>query len=86
MAKDMASPDEAKAVQLDAIEAEILLLQKELVEDKRIGFCHNDLQYGNIMMDEETKMITIIVSFFSGHILICASNIVVCQDSFLLVH
>lgn len=58
----MATPEEAKAVCLDAIEGEILLLQMELAEDKHIGFCHNDLQYGNIMMDEETKMLTIIVS------------------------
>ncbi|KAL0363690.1 UNVERIFIED_CONTAM: putative choline kinase [Sesamum calycinum] len=25
-----------------------------------VGFCHNDLQYGNIMIDEETRLITII--------------------------
>jgi choline/ethanolamine kinase len=29
----------------------------------RIGFCHNDLQYGNIMIDEETRQLTIIVSY-----------------------
>jgi choline/ethanolamine kinase len=40
------------------------MLQKELSHDHLdVGFCHNDLQYGNIMMDEETRSITIIVSF-----------------------
>ncbi|KAI6689615.1 hypothetical protein NL676_026443 [Syzygium grande] len=29
-------------------------------DDQAIGFCHNDLQYGNIMMDEETRLITLI--------------------------
>ena len=59
----MCSPEEAKAFRLDALEGEISLLEKEFYGDQRIGFCHNDLQYGNIMMDEETKAITIIVSF-----------------------
>lgn len=54
--------EEAKAFRLDAIEEEISLLEKELSRDQQIGFCHNDLQYGNIMIDEETKSITIIVS------------------------
>lgn len=30
-----------------------------------IGFCHNDLQYGNIMIDEETRQITLIVSYLA---------------------
>jgi len=30
---------------------------------QEIGFCHNDLQYGNIMMDEDTRAITLIVSY-----------------------
>ncbi|KAK4744754.1 hypothetical protein SAY87_011066 [Trapa incisa] len=66
-AKDMATPEEAKAVCLDAIEGEIFLLQRELEEDNRIGFCHNDLQYGNIMMDEETRMLTIIDYEYSSY-------------------
>lgn len=46
------------------MEEEISTLEKELSSDSQpVGFCHNDLQYGNIMMDEETKSITIIVSF-----------------------
>ncbi|OWM78474.1 probable choline kinase 2 [Punica granatum] len=66
-AKNMATPKEAHDVNLDAVEGEIDLLQKELMEDRRIGFCHNDLQYGNIMMDEETKMITIIDYEYSSY-------------------
>ncbi|CAI0421612.1 unnamed protein product [Linum tenue] len=60
VAKDMCSPDEAKAFRLNDIDEEITLLEKNLSVDQRIGFCHNDLQYGNIMIDEETKAITII--------------------------
>ncbi|RRT83035.1 hypothetical protein B296_00003907 [Ensete ventricosum] len=38
-----------------------MTLENELSEeDQRIGFCHNDLQYGNIMIDEETRVVTII--------------------------
>ncbi|XP_057976304.1 probable choline kinase 2 [Malania oleifera] len=60
-AKSMSSPEEANAFRLDAIEEEIFLLEKELSRDhQHIGFCHNDLQYGNIMMDEKTRSITII--------------------------
>ncbi|KAF9615577.1 hypothetical protein IFM89_024666 [Coptis chinensis] len=59
--KRLCSPDEAKAFRLDAIELEISLLEKELSgENQNVGFCHNDLQYGNIMIDEETRSITII--------------------------
>lgn len=63
-AKSVCPSEEAKAIRLDAIEQEISLLEKVLSGDQRIGFCHNDLQYGNIMIDEETKAITIIVSLF----------------------
>ncbi|XP_043817692.1 probable choline kinase 2 isoform X2 [Manihot esculenta] len=59
-AKSVCPSEEAKAIRLDAIEQEISLLEKVLSGDQRIGFCHNDLQYGNIMIDEETKAITII--------------------------
>ncbi|XP_010416282.1 PREDICTED: probable choline kinase 2 [Camelina sativa] len=59
--KRLASPEEAKSFRLDVMETEINLLEKSLFNnDENIGFCHNDLQYGNIMMDEETKAITII--------------------------
>lgn len=64
MAKRLCSPEEANAFRLDSIEKEISILEKELsVPNQQIGFCHNDLQYGNIMIEEESKSITIIVSF-----------------------
>ncbi|KAF9607647.1 hypothetical protein IFM89_037880 [Coptis chinensis] len=59
--KWLCSLDEVKAFTLDAIEMEISRLEKDLSgENQSIGFCHNDLQYGNIMMDEETRVVTII--------------------------
>lgn len=59
--KSLSPSEEAKAFCLDDIEEEISMLEKELCGNHRsIGFCHNDLQYGNIMIDEETKSITII--------------------------
>ncbi|MQL96842.1 hypothetical protein Taro_029529 [Colocasia esculenta] len=60
-AKSSASPEEAREFCLDKIEEEITCLEKELsVENQKIGFCHNDLQYGNIMIDEESRSVTII--------------------------
>ncbi|KAF3953658.1 hypothetical protein CMV_020919 [Castanea mollissima] len=60
-AKSLALPEEAKAFCLDTIEEDISTLEKELSgAHQRIGFCHNDLQYGNIMIDEVTNSITII--------------------------
>ncbi|KAK9050665.1 hypothetical protein SSX86_030365 [Deinandra increscens subsp. villosa] len=61
-AKSMCSAEEIGALRLDAIEEEIETLYKCLAADqhKHIAFCHNDLQYGNIMIDEDTKSITII--------------------------
>ncbi|CAM0954311.1 unnamed protein product [Alopecurus aequalis] len=60
-AKRVCPSDEAKEFCLDCLEKEITALESELSgEDQCIGFCHNDLQYGNIMMDEETKALTII--------------------------
>ena len=48
------------------MEEEISALEKDLFDDHQtIGFCHNDVQYGNIMLDEETRSITIIVIYFS---------------------
>lgn len=62
-ARRVSSPKEAKEFRLDDLEAEISALEKNLCSNgQRIGFCHNDLQYGNIMMDEVTRSITIIVS------------------------
>ncbi|RLN22467.1 putative choline kinase 2 isoform X2 [Panicum miliaceum] len=60
-AKYLCSSDEAKEFRLDSLENEITALQNDVSGDYHwIGFCHNDLQYGNIMIDEETNMLTII--------------------------
>lgn len=60
-AKSLCSPKETKKFGLDNLDDEINILEKELCEGyQEIGFCHNDLQYGNIMMDEETRSITLI--------------------------
>lgn len=67
-AKTLCSPKDAKEFSLDTLEDEITLLEKELPhESQEIGFCHNDLQYGNIMMDEETRSITIIDYEYSSY-------------------
>ncbi|KAF3775592.1 putative choline kinase 2 [Nymphaea thermarum] len=61
VATKICSIEEAAEFELDQIGEEINILEKELSnENHKIGFCHNDLQYGNIMMDEETKVLTII--------------------------
>ncbi|XP_049931147.1 probable choline kinase 2 isoform X3 [Nymphaea colorata] len=61
VATKLCSTEEAAEFELDKIGEEINILEKELSNDNhKIGFCHNDLQYGNIMMDEETKVLTII--------------------------
>ncbi|XP_047163112.1 probable choline kinase 2 [Vigna umbellata] len=60
-AKRLSSPKEVEAFYLDTIDKEIAMLEKELSgSHQMIGFCHNDLQYGNIMLDEETNSVTII--------------------------
>ncbi|KAK4791071.1 hypothetical protein SAY86_031484 [Trapa natans] len=60
-AKRLCSKKDAEEFQLNTLEEEISVLEKELSTDsQRVGFCHNDLQYGNIMMDEETNSLTII--------------------------
>ncbi|ESQ33389.1 hypothetical protein EUTSA_v10008064mg [Eutrema salsugineum] len=60
-AKSLCTPEDAAEFGLDNMEAEIDLLEHELqYKQEEIGFCHNDLQYGNIMIDENTNAITII--------------------------
>lgn len=77
-AKSMSSPEEAEAFHLKAIGGEISILEKNLSGDHQcVGFCHNDLQYGNIMIDEETRSITIIVSIFPWWVPFLSSIIVV---------
>ncbi|CAN6455806.1 unnamed protein product [Victoria cruziana] len=61
VATKLCSTEEAAEFELSKIGEEINILEKEVSnDDQKIGFCHNDLQYGNIMMDEETKALTII--------------------------
>lgn len=60
-AKSMCPPQEIQDFQLETVQDEISILEKNLSEEhQHIVFCHNDLQYGNIMIDEETMSITII--------------------------
>lgn len=60
-AKNVCSTEEAAEFHLDIAEEDIANLEKKLSgENQKIGFCHNDLQYGNIMIDEETRSLTII--------------------------
>ncbi|KAL3654620.1 hypothetical protein CASFOL_001605 [Castilleja foliolosa] len=59
--KRLSLPAEADEFRFNALGDEISLLEKKLsTAQQLVGFCHNDLQYGNIMMDEVTKLITII--------------------------
>ncbi|RDY02270.1 putative choline kinase 2, partial [Mucuna pruriens] len=57
----LCSPEEFETFRLDILNKEISTLEKELSgTPQRIGFCHNDLQYGNIMLDEVSNSVTII--------------------------
>ncbi|GFP98553.1 probable choline kinase 2 [Phtheirospermum japonicum] len=61
VAKDLCSPEHAKAYHLDSLEKEISLLENAISgHGQEIGFCHNDLQYGNIMINDTNKTVTII--------------------------
>lgn len=54
-------PEHVKEFRLQNLGEEIEELRMRLSRpEDEIGFCHNDLQYGNIMMDEIDKSITII--------------------------
>ncbi|XP_072998975.1 probable choline kinase 2 isoform X2 [Typha latifolia] len=60
-ALNLCSYEEAKEFCLEKMNEEMVILENILSgENQRIGFCHNDLQYGNIMIDEETRQVTII--------------------------
>ncbi|KAK2982318.1 hypothetical protein RJ640_029727 [Escallonia rubra] len=60
-ARTLWSPEHAKEFLLDTLEEEIDILEKELSRDSQeVRFCHNDLQYGNVMIDEKTRTITLI--------------------------
>ncbi|XP_061356590.1 probable choline kinase 1 [Gastrolobium bilobum] len=59
--KSLCSPKDIKNFVLDNLDAEINMLEELLYEGhQEIGFCHNDLQYGNIMIDEEKRSIILI--------------------------
>ncbi|KAK8914026.1 hypothetical protein KSP39_PZI024463 [Platanthera zijinensis] len=61
VSQSLCSAEEAKEFHFDVLAEEINSLEKSLAgADQKIGFCHNDLQYGNAMIDEETRQITII--------------------------
>jgi len=65
----LSSPEDVEAFSLNTLDKEISTLENELSGTNQcIGFCHNDLQYGNIMLDEESCSVTIIVSssFYVG--------------------
>ncbi|CAN1235232.1 Probable choline kinase 3 [Linum perenne] len=61
-ARSLCTVKDAKVFKLDVMEDEINMLEKEMSKNgcEEIAFCHNDLQYGNIMMDENTRSITLI--------------------------
>ncbi|KAL6502173.1 hypothetical protein OROHE_024766 [Orobanche hederae] len=60
-AKHLSLPAEAEEFRFEVLEDEVSALENKLsTDDQLVGFCHNDLQYGNIMMDEVTRLITII--------------------------
>ena len=48
---------------------------------EEIGFCHNDLQYGNIMIDEEARSITLIVSYLTSLYSALLLNLILLQVS-----
>ncbi|XP_042017193.1 probable choline kinase 1 [Salvia splendens] len=60
-AKSLCSPGDANEYKLHILEQEITLLEEAISMDhQEIGFCHNDMQYGNIMIDDNDSTITII--------------------------
>ncbi|KAK9080795.1 hypothetical protein SSX86_000553 [Deinandra increscens subsp. villosa] len=60
-ARSLCSEEHMKEFQLDILENEIDALESELSKrDTDVVFCHNDLQYGNIMIEDETRTITLI--------------------------
>ncbi|XP_027094274.1 probable choline kinase 2 [Coffea arabica] len=67
-AKSLCNLEHVKEFWLEKLEKEISILEKELSQDNQeIAFCHNDLQYGNIMIDEETRSITFIDYEYSSY-------------------
>ncbi|KAL3702428.1 hypothetical protein R1sor_020450 [Riccia sorocarpa] len=60
-ALELASPSQTKEFRLNQLDEEIRELEQMLRKSgEKIGFCHNDLQYGNMMMEEDSFCLTII--------------------------
>jgi len=58
------SEEESKQFQLNKLGDEIALLAKAMSGvNQSVGFSRNDLPYGNIMIYEETRQVTLIVSY-----------------------
>ncbi|KAG9153116.1 hypothetical protein Leryth_012373 [Lithospermum erythrorhizon] len=64
IAKRICSVEHMKEFRLDELGYEIKGLENKFSFEQKIGFCHNDLQYGNIMIDDKTLILTFIVSTF----------------------
>ncbi|XP_076943318.1 putative choline kinase 3 [Bidens hawaiensis] len=70
-ARGLCSQEHANEFRLDELENEINTLEHELSKPQQhIGFCHNDLQYGNIMINDDTKIITLIDYEFASYNLV----------------
>eukprot|EP00897_Mesotaenium_endlicherianum_P001182 jgi/Mesen1/11064/ME000099S10495 len=54
---------------LEKLGSEIDALEMKLAGDglERVGFCHNDLQYGNIMIDDSSSTVTLIDYEYACH-------------------
>lgn len=59
-ALEVCHDNEIAEFQLDCMEEEIDNLEMMLMDDQRIGFCHNDLQYANVMFNDDDKSVTLI--------------------------
>lgn len=63
--------NEKVKVHLNKLDDELNYLRQLLMkDDTKIGFCHNDLQYGNIMLSENDDSVTLIV---------CTSSQTICD-------
>ncbi|KAG8052858.1 hypothetical protein GUJ93_ZPchr0001g30487 [Zizania palustris] len=55
--------EDSREFSLENLGDEIVMLDKALSgDDQRVGFCHNDLHYRDIMIYEETGQVTLILS------------------------
>ncbi|KAL2649277.1 hypothetical protein R1flu_017405 [Riccia fluitans] len=60
-ALELATTSQIQEFRLNQLDDEIKQLEQKVPKfGGKIGFCHNDLQYGNIMMDEDNSSVTII--------------------------